>query len=143
MNNENIRFELFQKYLNQEDNLNDINKVLCSLKRKKINSLREDDLIQKIELQMENISFLKNENKKGLQTIANLKKEISKHENNINILSGNAHALNGRIHTLKKELDESNTKLRKEESNKLNLLSKLEGQEKSYKILYNELKNNK
>ena len=58
MNDKNIRFEIFKKYVNQEDNLNAINQVLSSLNKKKLNSLKEDDLMQNIELQIENNSFL-------------------------------------------------------------------------------------
>ena len=58
MNDKNIRFEIFKKYVNQEDNLNAINQVLSSLNEKKLNSLKEDDLMQNIELQIENNSFL-------------------------------------------------------------------------------------
>ena len=77
MHDTNIRFEMFKKYINNKgDKLNAINQVLSSLNKKKLKSLNDNDLMQHIELQIENNSFLQNENKKGLQTISNLRKKI-------------------------------------------------------------------
>lgn len=134
MNAQNIRYELFQKYVDQDDNLCAINEVLTSLNKKRLKSLREDDLMQNIELQMENNSFLQDENKKGRETIATLKNEINKYKNDIQILNGN-------IQTLSQNLDKSKSKLIEEERQNSNLLFQLEAQQKNYKDLHNELQN--
>ena len=140
---------MFKKYINNNgDKLNAINQVLSSLNKKKLKSLNDNDLTQHVELQIENNSFLQNENQKGLQTISNLRKKISDYENNTNILKGNIQTLkgniqtlNGKIQTLSQDLRESNKKLQDEEVNKLNLLSQLKSQEKDYNNIYNELEN--
>lgn len=88
----NIRFNLFKKYINDNNKLKAVNKVLSSLKIKQLKTLNEkEDLMQYVELQLENNKFLESENNNNLQTISNLRKEIKEHEdknNNLNEISG-------------------------------------------------------
>lgn len=87
----NIRFNLFKKYINDNNKLKAVNKVLSSLKIKQLKTLNEkEDLMQNVELQIENNKFLESENNNNLQTISNLRKEIKEHEdknNNLNEIS--------------------------------------------------------
>ena len=80
MNTENIRFQLYNKYITQNDKLNAINKVLSSLKKKNLYSLNINDLSLRMELFKENCAFLKNENSKSNQTIENLIKMTNQYE---------------------------------------------------------------
>lgn len=87
----NIRFNLFKKYINDNNKLKAVNKVLSSLKIKQLKTLNEkEDLMHYVELQIENNKFLESENNNNLQTISNLRKEIKEHEdknNNLNEIS--------------------------------------------------------
>jgi hypothetical protein len=118
MNTENIRFELYNKYITQNDKLNAINKVLSSLKKKKLYSLNIDDLSLRMELFKENCAFLKNENIKGNQIIENLQKMTNQYENEVN-------TLNEKIEVLSKNLKNTNQELSKEKKKKKNLNNNL------------------
>ena len=114
MNTENIRFELYNKYITQNDKLNAINKVLSSLKKKKLYSLNIDDLSLRMELFKENCAFLKNENIKGNQIIENLQKMTNQYENEVNTLNEKINDLNEKIEVLSKNLKNTNQELSKE-----------------------------
>ena len=127
MNFGNIRFELFNKYINQKDRLVAVNKVLDSLNKEKLGSLDGDDLQMKIELYKENSSFLQNENNKSNQTIDNLLKETN--------------SLNERIQSLLQNAKELSQKLSNEKVKLNNLKSQFASQAKQFEKLYEESQN--
>ena len=124
MNIGNIRFELFNKYINQKDRLVAVNKVLDSLNKEKLDCLDGDNLQMKIELYKENSSFLENENNISNQTIDNLIKETD--------------SLNERIQNLFQDLKETKQKLSNEKIKSNNLKSQLANQTKLFEKLYEE-----
>ena len=134
MNTENIRFELYNKYITQNDKLNAINKVLSSLKKKKLYSLNIEDLSLRMELFKENCAFLKNENIKGNQIIENLQKMTNQYENEVN-------TLNEKIEVLSKNLKNTNQELSKKKKKNKDLNNNLMKQEQNLEDLFNELQN--
>ena len=143
MHIENIRYELFKKYINQEDKLKAINQVLSSLNKKTLKSLSKNNLEQNIELQIEDIKFLKNENDKGIETINKLEKEIGNYTISEENLNREVETLNERIQTLSQNLKETSKKLKEEKNKKLNFISQLEENSKNLNKIYDELKNKK
>ena len=141
MNTENIRFELYNKYITQNDKLNAINKVLSSLKKKKLYSLNIDDLSLRMELFKENCAFLKNENIKGNQIIENLQKMTNQYENEVNTLNEKINDLNEKIEVLSKNLKNTNQELSKEKKKNKDLNNNLMKQEQNLEDLFNELQN--
>ena len=127
MNIDNIRFELFNKFINQKDKLVAVNKVLTSLNKKNLYSLNGDDLLMKIELYKENCSFLQTENNKSNQIIDDLLKEINNYQIEVN-------SLNGRI-------QETSRKLSNEKMKSNNLQLQLSSQTKQFEKLYEESQN--
>lgn len=134
MHIENIRYEIFQKYVNQEDKLKAINQVLLALNKQNLKSLNENNLEQNIMLEMENNEYLKNENNKRNETIKTLKKEIGNYNKEVI-------TLNAQIQNLSKNLMKSNNKLKEEEKENVILTSKLEEKDKKFKKLRDELQN--
>ena len=141
MRTENIRYEMFKKYMNQEDKLKAINKVLSSLNKKHLKNLNEYDLIQNVELHMEDNKFIKNENDKGIKTIEELEKEIKNCQISIEAINCNIEIINGEIKIFSQNIKETEKNLKEEKLKKLNYISKLESKEKEMKKLYDELKN--
>ena len=155
MSAETVRYELFKKYMNQQDKLKAINQVLASINKKKLVCLDESNLEQNIELRIEENKYLKNENYKGIQTIKILRSEISNYETTTNklkeqiinlkgkvqILKEEIKSLNGEVETLTQNLEESNKKLIDKEKNKISLISLLEEKESNNIKLYDELQN--
>ena len=145
MNIENIRFQLYNKYITQNDKLNAINKVLSSLKKKNLDSLNIGDLRLRIELFKENCSFLKNENNQSHQTIENLLKMTNQYENEVNTLNAKienlSNTLNAKIKNLSQNLKKTNQELFNEKKRNEDLNNQLAEQDQNYENLFNELQN--
>ena len=134
MHQENIRYEIFKKYKNQEDKLNAVNLVLSSLNQKKLQSLSENDLEQNIQLQIEDNKYLKNENDKRNKRIDALQKELNTYIDEVQTLNGEVSVLNGKVKTLSQKLNE-------EKKNTSDLTLKLEEKDKNLVKLHDELQN--
>ena len=134
MHQENIRYEIFKKYKNQEDKLNAVNLVLSSLDQKKLQSLSENDLEQNIQLQIEDNKYLKNENDKRNKRIDALQKELNTYIDEVQTLNGEVRVLNGKVKTLSQKLNE-------EKKNTSDLTLKLEEKDKNLVKLHDELQN--
>ena len=134
MHQENIRYEIFKKYKNQEDKLNAVNLVLSSLNQKKLQSLSENDLEQNIQLQIEDNKYLKNENDKRNKRIDALQKELNTYIDEVQTLNGEVSVLNGKVKTLSQKLTE-------EKKNTSDLTLKLEEKDKNLVKLHDELQN--
>ena len=134
MHQENIRYEIFKKYKNQEDKLNAVNLVLSSLNEKKLQSLSENDLEQNIQLQIEDNKYLKNENDKRNKRIDALQKELNTYIDEVQTLNGEVSVLNGKVKTLSQKLNE-------EKKNTSDLTLKLEEKDKNLVKLHDELQN--
>ena len=134
MHQENIRYEIFKKYKNQEDKLNAVNLVLSSLNQKKLQSLSENDLEQNIQLQIEDNKYLKNENDKRNKRIDALQKELNSYIDEVQTLNGEVSVLNGKVKTLSQKLNE-------EKKNTSDLTLKLEEKDKNLVKLHDELQN--
>ena len=127
MHIENIRYEIFEKYVNQEDKLKAINQVLLALNKPNLQSLSENNLEQNIRLQIEHNEYLKNENNKRNETIKSLKKEVGDYSQ--------------KVITLNENIQNLYKKLKEEEKENAILVSQLEVQNKKFKKLYDELQN--
>ena len=136
MHQENIRYEIFKKYINQFDKLNAVNLVLSSLNKKKLHCLSENDLEQNILLEIEDNEYLKNKNDKRIKTLNAIQKEF-------NTIEKEVQTLNEKVKNLSSNLKETSKKLKDEEINTLNLIAKLEENNKVFNKLYDELKNKK
>ena len=134
MHQENIRYEIFKKYKNQEDKLNAVNLVLSSLNQKKLQSLSENDLEQNIQLQIEDNKYLKNENDKRNKRIDALQKELNTYIGEVQTLNGEVSVLNGKVKTLSQKLNE-------EKKNTSDLTLQLEEKDKNLVKLHDELQN--
>ena len=134
MHQENIRYEIFKKYKNQEDKLNAVNLVLSSLNKNKLQSLSENDLEQNIQLQIEDNKYLKNENNKRNKRIDALQKELNTYIDEVQTLNGEVSVLNGKVKTLSQKLTE-------EKKNTSDLTLKLEEKDKNLVKLHDELQN--
>ena len=134
MHQENIRYEIFKKYKNQEDKLNAVNLVLSSLNKNKLQSLSENDLEQNIQLQIEDNKYLKNENDKRNKRIDALQKELNTYIDEVQTLNGEVSVLNGKVKTLSQKLNE-------EKKNTSDLTLKLEEKDKNLVKLHDELQN--
>lgn len=134
MHQENIRYEIFKKYKNQEDKLNAVNLVLSSLNKNKLQSLSENDLEQNIQLQIEDNKYLKNENDKRNKRIDALQKELNTYKDEVQTLNGEVSVLNGKVKTLSQKLNE-------EKKNTSDLTLKLEEKDKNLVKLHDELQN--
>ena len=134
MHQENIRYEIFKKYKNQEDKLNAVNLVLSSLNKNKLQSLSENDLEQNIQLQIEDNKYLKNENDKRNKRIDALQKELNTYKDEVQTLNGEVSVLNGKVNTLSQKLNE-------EKKNTSDLTLKLEEKDKNLVKLHDELQN--
>ena len=134
MHQENIRYEIFKKYKNQEDKLNAVNLVLSSLNKNKLQSLSENDLEQNIQLQIEDNKYLKNENDKRNKRIDALQKELNTYIDEVQTLNGEVSVLNGKVKTLSQKLTE-------EKKNTSDLTLKLEEKDKNLVKLHDELQN--
>jgi len=77
MNKENIRFELFEKYMNQLNKLDAINQVLSCFNKRELISLSEGEFEQYIELRLENALFLKKEEQKRENTLYSLNNQLT------------------------------------------------------------------
>lgn len=77
MNKENIRFELFEKYMNQLNKLDAINQVLSCFNKRELISLSEGEFEQYIELRLENALFLKKEEQKRENTLYSLNNRLT------------------------------------------------------------------
>ena len=141
MHQENIRYEIFKKYKNQEDKLNAVNLVLSSLNKNKLQSLSENDLEQNIQLQIEDNKYLKNENDKRNKRIDALQKELNTYIDEVQTLNGEVSVLNGKVKTLSQNLKESNQKLTEEKKNTSDLTLQLEEKDKNLVKLHDELQN--
>ena len=134
MHQENIRYEIFKKYKNQEDKLNAVNLVLSSLNKNKLQSLSENDLEQNIQLQIEDNKYLKNENDKRNKRIDALQKELNTYKDEVQTLNGEVSVLNGKVKTLSQKLNE-------EKKNTSDLTLQLEEKDKNLVKLHDELQN--
>ena len=142
MNAENMRFQLYNKYINQNnEKLKAINQVLSSLKKKELFSLDEKDLSMKIELYKENCSFLKKENNKNNMSIGKLMKRADSYKNEVNTLKQTIKDLSQKIEELSNNLEISNRELSEEQTKNKNLNIELTKQENNYFELYEELQN--
>jgi len=126
---------------NQNDRLVAVNKVLDSLNKKNLFSLREDDLLMKIELYKENCSFLQNENNKSNQIIDDLLKEANDYKIEVNSLNERIQSLSQSAKKLSQNLKEATQKLSNEKIKTNNLQSKLSSQTKQFEKLYEESQN--
>jgi len=76
MNKENIRFELFEKYMNQINKLDAINQVLSCFNKRELISLSEGEFEQYIELRLENARFFKKEEQKRENKLYSLNNQL-------------------------------------------------------------------
>lgn len=123
----NIRFNIFNKYINQTDKLDAVNEVLSSLKKHLLPHLDGKDLNFIISLSKENIKFLTNQNKEDSEIIKNLFKEIDPNQ--------------AQIKKMNENLSKTKSKLIDIEKRNLKMSEDLEQQIQYSNDIYEELQN--
>jgi hypothetical protein len=103
MNIEDIRFELFKKYMNQLNKLDAVNQVLSFFDKKKLISLSEGEFEQYIELYKEHSIFYKRKYDKSEEEISKLNNELTNYRQAAKILTNNLEKSQNKLKELMEE----------------------------------------